>query len=125
MKKTKREFYNEIMAVEGISEEIVDFCKAEIALLDKKNANRKPSKEQQANEVFKAEIIEVLKASDSALTASEIRKSSVMLTEAGEVQKVSALLKQLVDNGEVVKTSDGKKSVFSTPVVEDKVAETD
>jgi SpoU rRNA methylase family enzyme len=124
MKKTKREFYNEIMTVEGISEEIKDFCKAEIALLDKKNANRKPSKEQQANEGYKAEILEVLKASGSALTASEIRKASDMLTDAGEVQKVSALLKQLVDSGEVVKTTEGKKSVFSIPV-EDEVAETD
>ena len=119
MKKTKRDFYNEIMAVEGISEEIKDFCKAEIALLDKKNANRKPSKEQQANEGYKTEIIRVLKANGSALTASEIRKASDMLTDAGEVQKVSALLKQLVDSGEVIKTPDGKKSVFSIPVIED------
>lgn len=118
-KKTKRMFYNEIMAVEGISEEIKDFCKAEIALLDKKNANRKPTKVQEQNEVYKAEILEVLKASGSALTASEIRKASTMLTDAGEVQKISALVKQLIDSGEVVKTTDGKKSVFSLPVVED------
>ena len=119
MKKTKREFYNEIMAVEGISDEIKDFCKAEIALLDKKNANRKPTKAQEQNEVYKAEILEVLKATDSALTVSEIRKASDMLTNAGEVQKISALVKQLVDSGVVVKQVEGKKSVFSIPVIED------
>ena len=124
MKKTKREFYNEIMAIEGVSDEIKDFCKAEIALLDKKNANRKPTKAQEQNEVYKAEIIEVLKASGSALTASEIRKASDMLTNAGEVQKISALVKQLVDAEVVVKTVDGKKSVFSLPVEEAEDAET-
>lgn len=117
MKKTKREFYNEIMAIEGVSTEIVDFCKAEIALLDKKNANRKPTKAQEANEVFKATILEVLAGTtaETAMTASEVRKANATLVEAGEVQKISALLKQLVDAELVVKAVDGKKSVFYLP----------
>ena len=114
MKKTKREFYNEIMAIEGVSTEIVDFCKAEIALLDKKNANRKPTKAQEANEQYKATILAVLAGTteDSAMTVSEIRKADTTLVEAGEVQKISALVKQLVDSGAVVKNTNGKKSVF-------------
>ena len=117
MKKTKREFYNEIMAIEGISTEIVDFCKAEIALLDKKNANRKPTKAQEANEAFKTTILEVLAGTtaETAMTASEIRKADTTLVEAGEVQKISALLKQLVDAGLVVKAVNGKKSAFYLP----------
>jgi len=117
MKKTKREFYNEIMAIEGVSTEIVDFCKAEIALLDKKNSNRKPTKVQEANEAFKTTILEVLAGTtaETAMTASEIRKADTTLVEAGEVQKISALLKQLVDVGLVVKAVDGKKSVFYLP----------
>lgn len=118
MKKTKRDYYNEILAIEGLSDELKTFVKGEVALLDKKNTNRKPTKVQTENEKYKAEILSVLHNSDSALTASEIRKSSEILTSAGEVQKVSALLVQLVKTGEVVKTVDGRKSTFTIPAVE-------
>lgn len=123
MKKTKREFYNEIMAIEGVSDEIKDFCKAEIALLDKKNTNRKPTKVQEANEVLKTVILEVLAdtTEDTAMSASEIRKANTALADAGEVQKISALLKQLVDSGAVKKTANGKKSAFYLADTEDSV----
>ena len=127
MKKTKREFYNEIMAIEGASEEIKDFCKAEIALLDKKNANRKPSKVQEANEGYKTTILEVLKGTnaETAMTVSEIRKANEELTAAGEVQKISALVKQLVDAGLVIKAPNGKKSTFYIAPTEEDDEEND
>jgi len=118
MKKTKRDYYNEILAIEGLSDELKTFVKGEVALLDKKNTNRKPTKAQTENEKYKTEILSVLRDAESALTASEIRKSSEVLTSAGEVQKVSALLVQLVKTGEVVKNVDGRKSTFTLPTVE-------
>jgi len=121
MKKTKREYYNDILAIEGISEDIKAFVKGEIALLDKKNTNRKPTKAQTENEKFKAEILSILAdtSAETAMTASEIRKASTVLTEAGEVQKTSALLAQLVKAGEIHKDTNGKKTVFYAIVADD------
>lgn len=116
MKKTKRDYFKEILAIEGISDEIKTFVNAELALLDKKNSNRKPTKEQKANEGYKAQILEVLANSATPLTASEVHKA-VKYDEDVQVQKTSALLSQLAKSGEVVKTTDKKKSVFSIPVV--------
>jgi len=117
MKKTKREYYNEILAIEGLSDDLKKFVNAEIALLDKKNSNRKPTKAQEANEGYKAQILAILANAENPLTASEIHKL-VKYDEDVQVQKTSALLAQLAKNGEVVKTTDKKKSVFSLPVVE-------
>lgn len=111
-KKTKRDFYNEIIAMENASEELKAFAKNEIALLDKKNANRKPSAEQKANEAFKDDILEVLAKNPGGMTASDIRKEIPALAEAGEVQKTSSLLKQLVDAKLVRKDTSGKKTLF-------------
>ena len=44
-------------------------------------------------------------------TVSDIEKNSEELAEYSN-QKLSALVKQLVDNGEVTKTVDKKKSYF-------------
>jgi len=112
MKKTKREYYNEILAIEGISEDIKKFVNAELALLDKKNSNRKPTKEQKANEDYKAQIIAILANAENPLTASEIHKT-VKYDGEYQVQKTSALLAQLVKTNEVAKGTDGKKTVFS------------
>ena len=117
MKKTKREYFKEILAIEGISDEIKTFVNAEIDLLYKKNSYRKPSKEQEANVAYKAQIVEILANAGTPLTASEIHKS---MSYAGDnqVQKTSALLAQLVNRGEVVKDTDKRKSVFSLAEVE-------
>ena len=119
-KMTKREVINAMLANEVVSanEVWVGYLTNELALLDKKSANKKPSKTQVANESIKDLIEDVLSASDKALTVTEILASGVFepLTSP---QKISALLKQMIEAGKVVKTVEKKVSRFS--VVSDEV----
>lgn len=81
------------------------------ASFEKKSENRKPTKVQEANEELKTVVIEVLTGEENALTVSEILKKSDKFADVSN-QKMSALLKQLVDCGKVVKTVDKKKALF-------------
>lgn len=94
---TNRDFYSAI--INGtINEEVVAKATEELGKLDARNDKRRNtlSKEQLANEEFKKSMVEFI--GESKLTASEIAKGLEIST-----QKVSALAKQLVDNGTLVK----------------------
>lgn len=80
-----------------VTAEVVEAAKAEIAKLDARNGKRRNTltKEQIANEAIKNEMLSVL-AKNGAMIASEIAAAMGIST-----QKVSALCKQLVDNGEI------------------------
>lgn len=118
-KKTQREFFNEIIALAEANgrTELVDFAKGRIAVLDKKSANKKPTKTQEANEVLKDTIEDVLSESDGAMTVTEILASG-KFEALTSPQKISALLKQMIEAGRVVKTVDKKVSRFSVVVTE-------
>jgi len=91
--------------------EMVEFVKARQDAQAKRNENRKPSKVQVANEGLKVKMLEILAEADAPMTATEILGADV---EAfGTVQKVSALLKALVDAKKVVKTVDKRKTYFA------------
>ena len=96
---TKREFFNEVIAViDGTSEvnvlELKEFAKAEIVKLDKRNASRssKPTKTQIENEPIKEKILEVLSTGER-MVASAIAERLEIST-----QKASALCRQLVES---------------------------
>jgi DNA-binding PadR family transcriptional regulator len=91
---------------------MVAFIEHEIELLQKKSDNRKPTKTQEENKSLKNEILSVL--SDEGMTVTEIQKKSEILGAVSN-QKVSALLRQLVEVGAVEKTVEKKKSFFSRP----------
>ena len=111
-KMTKVEMFKAIKEVVADNQEMVAFIEHEIELLQKKSGNRKPTKTQEENKVLKDEILSVL--SDKGMTVTEIQKSSEILGNVSN-QKVSALLRQLVERDEAVKTTDKKKSLFSRP----------
>jgi len=111
-KMTKVEMFNAIKEVVANNEEMVAFIEHEIELLQKKSANKKPTKTQEENKSLKNEILSVL--SDEGMTVTEIQKKSEILGEVSN-QKVSALLRQLVEVGAVEKTTEKKKSFFSRP----------
>jgi len=117
--KTQKEYFEEIIALAKANDrqDLADFAQDRINLLDKKAANKKPNKVQQENEKSKVKIVEVL-AGTTGKTATEILKD---IPELVSNQKVSALLKQLVESGVVTKeVLKGKKTVFYlTPEVED------
>lgn len=109
---TKREMFNLIATVNADNAEIVEFCNKEVELLDARKASKKPSKTQIQN-VENLEVIkEVLAEAEAPMSISEIKGADTRLAEFSS-QKVSALLKKLVDNGSVIKTMDKKKAFFA------------
>lgn len=119
-KMTKREVINAMLADEVVSanEVWVNYLTNELALLDKKSANKKPTKVQEANEGVKDTIVKVLTDNGDKMTVTQIIASGEFepLTSP---QKISALLKQLIEAEKVVKTVEKKTSYFA--VVTDEV----
>lgn len=109
-KMTKIQMFEAIKAVVADNEDFVSFIDHEIELLNKKASNKKATKTQVENEGFKAEIMAVL-TSDGA-TVTEIQSKSEVLGGLSN-QRVSALLRLLKEDGKVVRTTDGKKTLFS------------
>ena len=103
-KTTITEQINSI-AYETLTEEQFNFL-VERALksVRKSNGTRKPTKTQVVNEGIKAEMLNAL---GEGLTATDAGKAVGI-----SVQKASALLKQMVDAGEVIKTKEGKVTLF-------------
>ena len=110
---TNREFYNSV--INGtITKNEIDFAKAEIEKLDARNDKRRNTltKEQIANDGLKKDIVKVI--GNGKMIASDIAKALEIST-----QKVSALAKQLVDNGTLTKseiTIKGKGKVLAYSV---------
>ena len=105
----KFELVKAVLVAQG-EDELADFIDERIAVQVKRTENRKPTKAQVANEGLKDRIVEILDNAESGMTATEILNADVVAF--GSVQKVTALLKALVDNGKVVKEVDKKKAFF-------------
>ena len=115
-KMTKKEMFTLIATLNASNQEIVDFCKHEIELLEKKKSNGNAK----ANEKMEKSVELVYNALVSAgvpMSASElIAKGGLdeLANEFGVVstQKVSAYLNKLVAVGKVEKYIDKKKTYF-------------
>ena len=107
----KKDYLGELRVLaEGAGRtDLVEFCDKEIEKL----ANRKvtQTKNQKDNEVIKEVMLEILAGLDEAVTITDFIKVDERMAGYSN-QKVSALMKQLVDAGKVVKTSEKKKSYF-------------
>ena len=112
-KITKREVIGMMMNEEVVKANptYVAYLENELALLDKKAQNKKATKTQEQNVGIKATILEVLATIGSG-TVTDIQNGNEELSALSN-QKVSALVRQLVESGEVVKTTDKQKSIFS------------
>ena len=112
-KITKREVIGMMMNEEVVKANptYVAYLENELALLNKKAQNKKATKTQEENVGIKATILEVLATIGSG-TVTDIQNSNEKLSALSN-QKVSALIRQLVESGEVVRTTDKKKSIFS------------
>lgn len=113
-KMTKREVINAMLANEVVSanEVWVNYLTNELALLDKKSANKKPTKVQEANEGVKDTIVDVLTENGGKMTVTQIIASG-KFEPLTSPQKISALLKQLIEAEKVVKTVEKKTSYFA------------
>lgn len=111
-KITKAQMFTMIKAEVADKPEMVAFIDHELELLAKKSASKKMTKTQVENEEIKNKIVDVLGTFENGATASEVLGADVTFSGMSN-QKISALLKQLVDSGVVIKSSDKKKSIFS------------
>ena len=92
----------------------VEFLKGEIALLARKNSSdsKKPTATQEANAKYKALILEFLAIQDSGKTCTEISRGVSELADFNN-QKVAALMRQMVEAGQVAKATVKGKSIFT------------
>ena len=115
---TKREMFAAIANVAEVAanEEMMAFISHEIELLDaRKNSKSKGmTKTQKENEGVKAVIAEVLAESESKKTVTELISDERLNGYTN--QKISALLRQMVEAGKVVKSIEGKKAYFEVAV---------
>ena len=118
-KITKREVVEKMLADSNIAsnEVYVAYLKNELELLKKKSENKKATKNQTENAEIKEVILEVLAKMSNGGRATDIM-NAVKATDTEKYatltnQRVSAILKQMVEEGTVVKTVDKKVSTFS------------
>lgn len=114
-KMTKKEYFVELLNMVTGTEhesEFAPFLEHEIELIENKKKNSKPTKVQEANEKLMSEILIAMSAFTEPLTISEMQKRSSELARLSN-QKISAMLKKLIERGKVVKVTEKKKSYFS------------
>ena len=94
---------------------LAEFIAHEVELLSKKNsAAKKPTAQQEANAAIKANILAVMQEHPKQLfTVSELLKKVPNLPDTMTNQRMSALVRQMVDAGSVKRTEDKRKAFFS------------
>ena len=94
---------------------LAEFIAHEVELLTKKNsADKKPTAQQEANATIKANILGVMEANPKQLfPVSELLKKVPNLPDTMTNQRMSALVRQMVDAGQVKRTEDKRKAFFS------------
>lgn len=110
-KMTKVQTIQNIIDTYGVTGEDKDFLLHEIDLINKRNAYRsdKPTKAQRENAVRKEGIYAVMEVGKT-YTATDI---ATLMGEDWTAQRASALLKQMVEAGVVVKTTEKRRSYFA------------
>lgn len=112
VKVTKKMRFEEMKAIFEAQGDTVhaEFCQHEIELLNKKNSKTsgKPTKTQKENEAIKAEILEGL---EGKMTITDMTKN-IPAIEGMTNQKVSALVRQLVNENKVVRTEEKGRAFF-------------
>lgn len=111
---TKKEMYERILAHTNDNLE-KQFIEGEIALLEKKNsAEKKPTKTQVENTGIKGAILDYMEAG-VRYTVTEIIKGCNECNDLSN-QRVSALLRQMVNDGTINRVEDKRKTYFETAI---------
>ena len=112
-KPTKRENYVSLLNLAEVSANptLVEFINHEIELLDKKNASdKKPTAQQNANEGIKNAILDNM-VKGKMYTITEIIKTVPECSDLTN-QRVSALMRQLIEAKLIVRIEDKRKAYF-------------
>ena len=111
-KMTKREMFEQIKANYSLTQAEIDFIDHELELLAKKNSGeKKPTATQTANVGIKSAILAGMEVGKK-YTITDLMKSIPEIAELSN-QRVSALVRQLIDSGEVERTEEKRKAYFS------------
>lgn len=114
-KMTKRDYFNELLAIAEVKENkaMVDFINHELELLEKKNASKSSAetKTQKENANIKAQLLAEMETG-KRYTISEMQKELSCCAELTN-QKISALVRQLITEGAIVRVEDKRKAYFS------------
>lgn len=111
-KMTKREMFEQIKATYPLTTEEVEFINHELELLAKKNsAEKKPTAVQVANEGIKNDIVAGMEQGKK-YTITDLMKSIPTCADLSN-QRVSALVRQLVNDEVLVRTEEKRKAYFS------------
>ena len=111
-KMTKREMFEQIKANYKLTDAEVAFIDHELELLAKKNASeKKPTAQQMANEGLKQTIMNVLTENGGLMTVTDVQKACDELAELSN-QRISALLRQMRDDGKVERVEEKRKAYF-------------
>ena len=107
----------DILETNGLlTDELAEFIDKRIAVTEKKNASgggeKKLSKEQEQNEVYKAEILASMEVGKS-YTISDMMKNFAVCENFPSPNKANALVKQLKDSGKVIRTEVKGKAYFT------------
>lgn len=128
-KMTKKEMFAEVVRLMGIdnvanmvaeaggsTSDIIAFANHEIELLEKKSGKSGKTKTQKENDVLVGLVFVALAEVGKPVTVSEFQAESEYASQFSN-QKLSALLKKLVDSDRIKKSVEGKKSYFFVPTV--------
>ena len=107
----------DILETNGLlTDELAEFIDKRIAVTEKKNASgggeKKLTKEQEQNEVYKAEILASMEVGKS-YTITDMMKDFAVCENFPSSNKANALVKQLKDSGTVIRTEVKGKAYFT------------
>lgn len=109
-KMTKRDYFTNILNKYPLTEDEKKFVQNELDLLAKKNSSKKPTATQVANEGIKTAILNGLNEGVK-YTITDIMKS---VPECADLtnQKVSAIVRQMVDEKTIERIEEKRKAYF-------------
>ena len=99
------------LAENDAPDELIIFINDRARLHAKKAENRKPTKNQIANDELREKVLEIVRTAEKPLTATEILNTDVATLIS--IQKVTALLTPMVNDGRLVKTADKHRTVYT------------
>ena len=110
-KLTKKEKFAMIKEYIADNEMLMEFIDNEINLLNKKASSSAKTQTQKENENIKEKIVVALREINRPVTITELQNENVEMSNYSN-QKISALLRQLVEEKLVERIPDKKKTYF-------------
>ena len=117
VRKTKAQKFQILADLPAVKADpmLSEFIAHEMELLAKKNtADKKPTAQQEANAGIKNAVLTLMQEHPNQLyTVSDLLKAVPDLPDTMTNQRMSAIVRQMVDAGQVKRTEDKRKAYFS------------